>query len=115
MSLLEFFVPTAMAADTAAAAPAGPGSGMPIVLLFVIVIMMYFMIWRPQNKMKKDHQKLVTDLAVGDEIVTGGGVVGKIKKLEGGFVHLTIAKDVTIHVQKAAVSNALPKGSVTFD
>ncbi len=112
MSLLDFIIPTAFAAGTAPAP--SEGSFAPIFLLFVIVALMYVLIWRPQNKLKKEHANLVTGLAVNDEIVTNGGIVGKVVALEGLFVVLQIAKDVEITIQKAAISNALPKGSVKF-
>ena len=110
MSLLDFIIPTAYAAG-AASAPS-EGNFAPIFLLFVIVALMYVLIWRPQNKLKKEHANLVTGLAVGDEIVTNSGIVGKVVALDGLFITLQIAKDVDITLQKAAVTSALPKGTV---
>ncbi len=115
MDLLSVFIPTANAADAAAATgAAGESSFAPMFLLFLIIGMMYFLIWRPQNKQKKQHIDLVTNTAVGDEIVTGGGIVGKVIAIDGPFVQLQVANNVEIKVQKASISSALPKGSVKF-
>ena len=110
MAIVDLFIPTAMAADTAA--PVQDGSLAPVFLLVVIVVMMYVLIWRPQNKLKKEHQRLVSTLVVGDEVMTNGGIVGKVMAIDGAFVTLRIAADVDIQCQKTAISNALPKGSL---
>jgi preprotein translocase subunit YajC len=104
--------------DTAAhaadgAAPAAPGAGyLDMVLLVGFVAIFYFLLWRPQSKRRKEHQTLMSGLAKGDEIVTAGGLVGRITKVEDDFVKLEVAKDVEFRVQKSSVGATLPKGTL---
>lgn len=100
--------------DALAATPtngaAGLASFLPMMLIFIIGA--YFLMIRPQNKRVKAHRKLMSDLSKGDEVVTIGGVVGKISKMSDDFVTLTVSPNVDISFQKAAISNVLPKGSL---
>lgn len=101
----------------AAPAAAGPMDGLlgmaPIVLMFIVL---WFLMIRPQMKKAKEHQKMVGELQKGDEVVTQGGVAGRIVKVGENFVTIEIAtlKDapVEIAVQKQAVGNLLPKGTL---
>ena len=103
----------------AQAAPAGadPTGGLlgmaPIILMFIVL---WFMMIRPQMKKAKEHQKMVTELQKGDEIVTQGGMAGRIVKLGENFVTVEVAslKDapVEIVIQKQAISALLPKGTL---
>ena len=103
-------------AQTAPAA-AGPMDGLlgmaPIILMFIVL---WFLMIRPQMKKAKEHTKMVGDLQKGDEVVTQGGVAGRIVKVGENFVTLEIAalKDapVEIAVQKQAVGALLPKGTL---
>jgi preprotein translocase subunit YajC len=99
------------AAQTAGAAPAGSGfaSLIPLILIFAV---MYFLLIRPQQKKMKQHQALVAALGKGDEIMTNGGIVGKIISLDDAFVNVEIADNVTIKLQRGAVANVLPKGTI---
>ena len=104
----------AQAAAPAAADPMGGLMGMlPIVLMFIVL---WFMMIRPQMKKAKEHQKMVGDLQKGDEVVTQGGLAGRITKISESFVMLEVAslKDapVEIAVQKQAISALLPKGTL---
>lgn len=98
-------------ADGAAAAPAGGGLEM-IIMMAVFFAIMYFMIIRPQQKRAKEHKQMLDALSKGDEVVTGGGVLGKVAAITDNFVELTIADNVTIKVQKHAVASVLPKGTM---
>jgi preprotein translocase subunit YajC len=97
----------------AAPAAASPESGLlgmlPLVLMFVVL---YFVMIRPQMKRQKEQKAMVEALAKGDEVVTAGGVIGKISKLGDNFVHLEVANGVEIQVQRGAVTQVLPKGSL---
>jgi preprotein translocase subunit YajC len=98
----------------AQAAPAADPTGglmglLPIVLMFVVL---WFLMIRPQMKKSKEHKTMVEALAKGDEVVTQGGVAGKITKVGENFVSLEVAQNVEIVVQKAAVGNVLPKGTL---
>lgn len=110
MSLL---IPEAFAQTTGEAVQAGGGGAFgSILILVVFVLIFYFLLWRPQSKRGKEHRELVSKLATGDEIVTSGGMVGKITKISDDFITLNIAEGVEISVQKGSVSKTLPKGSM---
>jgi preprotein translocase subunit YajC len=106
---MNLFETAAYAAD-AGAAP-GPGY-MDLVLLVGFVGIFYFLLWRPQSKRRKEQQTLIAGLAKGDEVVTVGGVVGRIAKVEDDFVKLQISNNVELRVQKSAVGATLPKGTL---
>lgn len=80
--------------------------------LILLVVVFYFLLIRPQSKKAKEHKNLLTALKKGDEVVTAGGTLGKITKVEDSFISLEIAKEVIVKVQKQAVTQKLPKGSV---
>lgn len=102
-------------AQTAAAAPAGGDmqstlmSMLPLVLMFVVL---YFVMIRPQMKKQKDHKAMIDALAKGDEVVTAGGVLGKVSKMGESYVGLEVASGVEVQVQRSAVVQVLPKGSI---
>jgi len=103
------------AANNAAATvtEATPGVGMSeLLILGVFVIIFYFMLWRPQSKRAKEHRQLMASLAKGDEIVTAGGILGKISRLQDDIIFVTISDNVEIKVQKGSVVAVLPKGTV---
>ncbi|HMW42546.1 MAG TPA: preprotein translocase subunit YajC [Plasticicumulans sp.] len=98
----------------AQAAPAGAASDpiMQFLPLIVIMVAFYFILLRPQQKRQKEHKSMIEALKKGDEVVTGGGVLGRIVEVGDNFVSLEVADKVEIKVQKAAVSSLLPKGTV---
>lgn len=98
-------------AQAAAPAAADPSSGMLIMLPLMIVIM-YFMVFRPQSKRAKEHKALLDALAKGDEVITQGGVAGTVVEVRDNFVKVSIANDVEVLVQKVAITAVLPKGSL---
>ncbi|KAI1696625.1 preprotein translocase subunit domain-containing protein [Ditylenchus destructor] len=83
---------------------------LPLVALFAI---MYFLMIRPQMKRQKEHKALVEALAKGDEVITAGGLLGKVSKIEESYLRVEIAPGVEIQVQRSAVVQVLPKGTVT--
>ncbi len=99
--------------DAWAQADTGVGSGLigilPMILIFVVF---YFLLIRPQQKRAKEHRKMVATIAKGDEVVTNGGVLGKVTEVDDNFVSVEIASDVTVRVQRAAISQLMPKGTV---
>lgn len=101
---------------TAYAAPAGGAGGDAglINLLFLggFVLIFYFLLIRPQNKRRKEHQNLVTNLSKGDEIVTAGGIVGQINKVEDDFIKVQVSDNVEMRIQKTAIGATLPKGTI---
>ena len=84
-------------------------SMLPLVLMFVVL---YFVMIRPQMKRQKEHKTMVEALAKGDEIVTSGGVLGKVSKLGDTFLHVEVANGVELQVQRSAVVQVLPKGTL---
>lgn len=99
----------------AAAAPAQDGGGASmLIMLAVFGLVFYFMIYRPQAKRVKEHKGLMAQLSKGDEVLTQGGLVGKITKVseEKDFLVVSIAEGTEVTVQKSAVSAVLPKGTM---
>ncbi len=83
----------------------------PELFLVAMFVLMYFLLIRPQQKRAKDHKKLLSELKKGDEIVTNGGVVGKINFVDESFAALEIAEGVVVKVQKQGINQKMPKGS----
>jgi len=101
----------AQAAPAAAAdSPFGSMGGMIFPLLMVVAL--YFVVLRPQMKRQKEHKTMIEALAKGDEVVTTGGMLGKVTKMGESFLTLEIASGVEIQVQRSAVVQVLPKGTV---
>ena len=97
----------------AAAADSGPfgaiGSLLPLILMFVVL---YFVMIRPQMKRQKEHRAMIDALAKGDEIATAGGLIGKVTKLGDNYVSVELAQGVEVQLQRTAVVQVLPKGTV---
>ena len=83
-----------------------------LLMLFGFMILIYFIMIRPENKRRKSHQETLANLEVGDEIVTAGGILGTISKINDQFLEIIIADNVKLKIQKTSVSNALPKGTI---
>jgi preprotein translocase subunit YajC len=85
------------------------GSMLPLVLMFVVL---YFVMIRPQMKRQKEHRNLVAGLSKGDEVVTNGGIAGRVDEVGESFITVEIAPNVKIKLQKGAVQQVLPKGTL---
>lgn len=81
----------------------------PIILMFVVL---YFFMIRPQSKRAKEHKAMLDALAKGDEVVAGGGMLGKVTKVSDAYVSLEIASNVEVQVQKSSIQLVLPKGTI---
>ena len=109
------FISSAFAQTAPAAAAAGGDmqsslmSMLPLLLMFVVL---YFVMIRPQMKKQKEHKTMIDALAKGDEIVTAGGFLGKVSKLGDGYLGVEIANGVEVQMQRSAVIQVLPKGSM---
>ncbi|MFH1334870.1 MAG: preprotein translocase subunit YajC [Pseudomonadota bacterium] len=101
--------PTAFAATST-----HPTSMNSLWVLVLFLVFIYFIMWYPQSKRMKQHRKMLSGLKVGDEIVTAGGLAGKVMKLDDNFVAIHIAENVKVSFQKSAVSSVLPKGTLKF-
>ncbi len=89
----------------------GPGMG-DFVFLIAIFAVFWFLLIRPQQKRAKEHKTMVEALTKGDEVVTSGGLLGKITKLGDSFVTLEIADGLRVQVQRASVATLMPKGTM---
>lgn len=110
---MSFFISDAMAeAAPAAGAAQQPGlleAMFPFIILFIVF---YFLLIRPQSKRAKEHKKMVEALSKGDEVLTQGGIYGKIIEVGETHVVLEMADNVEVKLQREAVSSALPKGTI---
>ncbi|HHO70020.1 MAG TPA: preprotein translocase subunit YajC [Halothiobacillus sp.] len=105
-----FFISDAMAdAAMQAGQPSLLATFLPLILIFAV---MYFLLIRPQIKRQKEHRKLIDSLAKGDEVVTAGGLLGRIVKLHDNFVTIELADGLEVNVQRHAVNAIMPKGTI---
>ncbi len=106
---MSFFISDAWAQ----AAPAGPGdslmSFLPLIFIFVVF---YFLLIRPQSKKAKEHREMVKTLAKGDEVVTNGGLLGRISNVGESFVEVEVGEGLKVKVQRQAIAQLMPKGTV---
>jgi preprotein translocase subunit YajC len=108
---MSFLIPAAYA--DAAAPAAGPmGGGFEWIFLVGFLVIFYFMIWRPQAKRAKETKSLLGNLQKGDEVVTSGGIAGKINKVTDDFVVIEVSDTVELKIQKGAIAATLPKGTL---
>ncbi len=115
MNLLDLnLIDLLIAPAYAQAAPAAGAPSMMSSLLLPIVLIgvMYFMMIRPQMKRAKEHRGMLEKLVKGDEVITNGGIAGTVTDMGENFIRVEIADNVRIRVQKAAIANVLPKGTL---
>jgi len=109
---MSFLISVAHAQEAAAPA-APPGSEMmSLLMLGGFMVIFYFMIWRPQAKRAKEHKNLLGGLQKGDEVITSGGIAGRVSKVSDDFVVLEVSDTVELKIQKMAIAAALPKGTL---
>ena len=106
---MDFLISSAYAQAAGAAQPS-PWSSLILMLVFVAVF--FFFIIRPQMKRAKDHRAMVSAIAKGDEVVTNGGILGRVEEVGDSFLSIEIADRVSIKVQKHAIAAVLPKGTL---
>tara|TARA_A100001037_G_C15051267_1_gene590248 strand:- start:221 stop:562 length:342 start_codon:yes stop_codon:yes gene_type:complete len=107
---MNIFIASANAAEAGGAAS---GAGMMnLIFLGGFILIFYFMLWRPQSKRRKEHMALIASLEKGDEVVTSGGIVGQIRKVEADFVKVQISNEIDMRLQKNAIAATLPKGTL---
>ena len=104
---MDFFIANAYAQD--AAAQGGLMSFLPLIVIFAVF---YFLLIRPQMKRSKEHRNLVAGLSKGDEVVTNGGLLGRITDVTESFVTVELADNVRVKIQRQAVANVMPKGTI---
>ncbi len=106
---MDFLINDALAQTAQAPQQGGLLGFLPLMILFVAF---YFFLIRPQMRRQREHQKLVEGLSKGDEIVTSGGVLGRITEVGDNYVKVDVAKGVELKVQRQAISSVLPKGTI---
>ncbi len=107
---MSFFISDAFAQGEAAASGSDPFLALLPLVLFAVVF--YFLLIRPQAKRQKEHRKMVESLTKGDEIVTMGGIAGRITDLGDNFALVEIADGVAVKIRRVAVESVLPKGTL---
>lgn len=106
--MFDFFIQTAYAQS----APQQGGGSSFLIMMVIFFVIFYFMLMRPQMKQAKEHKKLIENLSKGDEVVTGGGMLGKINEVGENFIVLEVAAGMEIKVQKNSVTALMPKGTI---
>ncbi len=104
---MDFFISLAMAQD--GGEPSVLASFIPLIL---IVVIFYFLLIRPQMKRSKQHRELVAGLKVGDEVVTAGGLLGRVGEVGDSFLTVEIADKVIVRIQKHSIAQVVPKGTI---
>lgn len=104
---MSFFISDAMAEGAASGDPTIAGF-IPIILIFILF---YFLLIRPQAKKAKEHKGMVASLGKGDEVVTNGGILGRLVKIDESFLTLEIADGVVVKVQRQSIATLVPKGT----
>ena len=108
---MDFFIATAQAQE-AAGAPAQPGALETFLPLIVLFVIFYFLLIRPQSKRAKEHKAMVEALAKGDEVVTSGGLLGKVTKVGEDFLTVEVAEGTEVRVQRQMIASVMPKGTI---
>lgn len=114
LGLMGFTSAYAEAATTAGANAVHKGGSVWSMLLLpiLLIVVFYFLLIRPQSKRAKEQRSMIEKIGVGEEVMTAGGIVGKIVRLKDNYVVLKVSKDVEIVLQKNSVATVLPKGTV---
>jgi preprotein translocase subunit YajC len=109
---MDFLINTAYAQAGGATSPGGLGGLFGMWPIPLMLVAFYFLLIRPQNKRAKEQREMLSKVAVGDEVATTGGILGKVTEVSEQFLTLEIASGVNIKLQKFQVSQVLPKGTV---
>ncbi len=110
MNLIAFLIPAAHA-QSAAGQPPG-ASWTTFLVPIVLIAVMYFLMIRPQMKRQKEHKAMLEKIKRGDEVLTNGGIAGVVTDIGDNFITIEVAENVRIRVQKGAVGNVLPTGTL---
>jgi len=104
---MNFLFPIAYAQESAA-----PSTTFNLIFIGGMFVLFYFILWRPQSKRAKEHKELIGGISKGDEVMTSGGILGKVTSVTEDYMGMQIAEGVEIKVQKSSVAAALPKGTI---
>ena len=111
MTLLDLFISPAHAAAPAPGGLFGGGMG-GLLFPILLIAVMYFLMIRPQMKRQKEHRAMLEKLGKGDEVITNGGIAGTVVAIGESFITVEVAQGVQLRVQKGAIANVLPKGTL---
>ena len=111
MNPLDALIPAAHA-QAAGAAPAAPSMMSTLLFPIILIAIMYFLMIRPQMKRQKEHRAMLEKLAKGDEVITNGGIAGTVSNIGESFITVEVADGVQLRVQKGAIANVLPTGTL---
>ena len=109
---MSFWVSDAVAAVANGAEPAHADGSFSLVMIIAIFVLFYFMLIRPQNKRAKEHRDLINQVKTGDEVVTLGGMLGKVLDVGEHYLKVSIAEGIDVQLQRSAISSVLPKGTL---
>lgn len=104
---MNFLFPIAYAQE-----PAAPSATFNLIFIGGMFLLFYLILWRPQSKRAKEHRELIAGIAKGDEVMTSGGIIGRVTVVTEEYLSLEIADKVEIRLQKSSVAAALPKGTI---
>lgn len=107
---MNFLFPTAYAQEAAAPQPSLTYN---LVLFGGMFLLFYLILWRPQSKRAKEHRELVEAISKGDEVMTSGGLLGKVTRVSDEYIAIEVSENVELKLQKSAVAAALPKGTIS--
>lgn len=107
--MFDFLIASAWAEGPASAAPS-PFA--PFIMLGGMLLIFYFLMWRPQSKRGKEHKALLESLSKGDEVVLNGGLMGRVTRVDEQYAAIEISPNVEVKVQKASIASSLPKGTL---
>lgn len=104
---MDFLFPTAYAQETAA-----PSATFNLIFIGGMFLLFYFILWRPQSKRAKEHRELIGSISKGDEVMTSGGILGKVTVVIDDYISVQVADGVELKIQKSSIAAALPKGTI---
>ena len=104
---MDLLFPTAYAQE-----PAAPSATFNLLFIGGMFVLFYFILWRPQSKRAKEHRELIAAVSKGDEVMTSGGILGKVTVVNDEYISIDVANGVELKVQKSSVAAALPKGTI---
>lgn len=104
---MSFLFPTAYAQE-----PGAPNITYNLILFGGMFVLFYLILWRPQSKRAKEHRELIGGITKGDEVLTSGGLLGKVTRVSDDYIAILVAEGVELKVQKSSIAAALPKGTI---
>ena len=104
---MDFLFPTVYAQE-----PAAPSATFNLIFIGGMFLLFYLILWRPQSKRAKEHRELIASISKGDEIMTSGGILGKVTVVNDDYLGVQVADGVELKLQKSSVAAALPKGTI---